>query len=120
MKRFTWLAVMMASMWAGAGYAADAGLCKSMCSTEQRECRANVRGLAAEDGKPIFEVGERNPMARAAQEQVPAPAGRAIDNAGTQSRRIARSAQCDTAYQRCVRACAAPAESVLVKPKQDR
>ena len=120
MKRLTWLAAMMASMWAGAGHAADAGLCKSMCSTEQRECRANVRELAADDGKPLLEMTERNPMARAAQEQVPAPAGRAIDNAGTQSRRIDKSAQCDAAYQRCVRACAAPAGSVLVKPKQDR
>ena len=120
MKRLTWLAITMASMWAGTGHAADAGLCKSMCSAEQRECRANVRGLAADDGKPLLEMAERNPMARAAQEQVPAPAGRAIDAAGTQSRRIDKSAQCDAAYQRCVRACAAPAGSVLVKPRQDR
>ena len=120
MKRFAWLTIMMGSLWAGAGHAADAGLCKSMCSAEKRECRANVRGLAADDGKPLLEMAERNPMARAAQETVPAPAGRAIDNAGTQTRRIDKSAQCDTTYLRCVRACAAPADTVLVKPKQDR
>jgi hypothetical protein len=120
MKRLAWLTIVMGALWAGAGHAADAGLCKSMCSAEQRECRANVRELAAEDGKPLLEMAERNPMARAAQEQVPAPAGRAIDDAGTQSRRIDKSAQCDAAYLRCTRACAAQAESVLVTPKRDR
>jgi hypothetical protein len=79
-----------------------------------------VRELAAEDGKPLLEMTERNPMARAAQEQVPTPAGRAIDNAGTQARRIDKAAQCDTAYQRCTRACAAPDGAVLVKPRQGR
>jgi hypothetical protein len=120
MKRLTWLAIMMAATWAGTGHAADAGLCKSMCGSEKRECRANVRELAAEDGKGLFERDERNPLARAAQDRVPAPAGRAIDDAGTQTRRLDKSAQCDAAFQRCIRACAAPADSVLVKPKQDR
>lgn len=120
MKRFTLLAIMMASTWAGAAYAADASVCKSMCSTERRECRAQVRELAAEDGKPFLEMAERNPLARAAQEQVPAPAGQALDNAGTQTRRIDKAGKCDEAYQRCVRACAAPADSILVKPAQNR
>jgi hypothetical protein len=120
MKRLAWSTIMMGALWAGAGHAADAGLCKSMCSAEKRECRANVHELAADDGKPLVEMAERNPLARAAQEQVPAPAGRAIDDAGTQTRRIDKSAQCDATYLRCTRACAAPAESVLVKPKQDR
>jgi hypothetical protein len=120
MKRFTLLAIVMGSLWAGAAQAADAGVCKSMCSTERRECRAEVRGLAAEDGKPLLEMNERNPMARAAQERVPTPAGRALDNAGTQTRRLDKAAQCDVAYQRCVRACAAPADSILVKPAAGR
>jgi len=120
MKRFTLLVVMMGSMWAGAGYAADASVCKSLCSAEKRECRAQVRDLAADDGKPLLEMNERNPLARAAQAQVPAPAGRALDQAGTQTRRIDKAGKCDEAYQRCVRACAAPADSILVKPGQGR
>jgi len=120
MKRFTLLAIVLGSMWAGAACAADASVCKSMCSTERRECRAQVRELAAEDGQPLLEMYERNPLARAAQEQVPAPVGRALDHAGTQARRIARAGKCDEAYQRCVRACAAPADSILVKPAAGR
>ena len=43
MKRFTLWALMTAALSAGTAHAADAGLCKSMCGSEQRECRANVR-----------------------------------------------------------------------------
>lgn len=120
MKRFTWLAIIVGTLWAGAAYAADAGLCKSMCSNEKRECRANVRELAAEDGKPFIDMPERNPMAREAQTQVPSESERAIGNAGTQTRRLGKAAECDAAYLRCTRACAAPEASVLVKPKRDR
>jgi hypothetical protein len=120
MKRLTLLLIMMGPLWAGVAHAADAGLCKSMCAAEKRECRAQVRELAAEDGKPLLEMAERNPMARAAQEQVPAPAGLAIDNAGTQTRRIDKAGKCDDSYLRCTRACAAPPESILVKPAAGR
>jgi hypothetical protein len=120
MKRLAWLTMMMGALWTGAAHAADAGLCKSMCSSEKRECRANAQGLAAEDGELLFEKGERNPMAQAAQEQVPAQAARAMDNAGTQTRRIDYAGKCDAAYLRCTRACAAPAESILVKPATGR
>jgi hypothetical protein len=120
MKRLTLLSIMMGTLWAGAAHAADAGLCKSMCGAEKRECRAQVREQAAEDGESLLERGERNPMARAAQEQVPAPAGRAIDNAGTQTRRLDNAGKCDDAYLRCTRACAAPADPVLVKPAAGR
>jgi len=120
MKRFSLLAILMGAMWAGAACAADAGMCKSMCSTERNECRAQVRGLAADDGKSLLEMNERNPMARAAQERVPAPAERALDNAGTQTRRLDKAGQCEEAYQRCVRACAAPADPILVKPAKGR
>jgi hypothetical protein len=120
MKRLTLVSLMLGMLWAGAAHAADAGLCKSLCSADKRECRAHARELAAEDGEMVFDRGERNPMARAAQEQVPVQATRAMDNAGTQTRRIDYAGKCDAAYLRCTRACAAPAESVLVKPKQDR
>ena len=120
MKRLAWLTIMMGALWAGAGHAADAGLCKSMCGAEKRECRANARELAAEDGGSLLDRTERNPMARAAQEQVPAQATRAMDNAGTQTRRIDYAGKCDAAYQRCTRACAAPPDSILVKPAAGR
>jgi len=120
MKRLAWFTIMMGALWAGAAHAADAGLCKSMCSSEKRECRAHARDLAAEDGEMLFDKGERNPMARAAQEQVPVQATRAMDNAGTQTRRIDYAGKCDAAYLRCTRACAAPPDSILVKPAPGR
>ncbi|MFS2021307.1 hypothetical protein ACEN88_32660 [Massilia sp. CT11-108] len=74
MKRLAWLTIMMGALWAGAGHAADASLCKSMCSAEKRECRANAEGLALDDGGSLLDLPEKNPMARAAQEQVPSEA----------------------------------------------
>jgi hypothetical protein len=120
MKRFTLWSIMMAALWAGAAHAADASLCKSMCGTEKRECRANVRELAEEDGKPVIDMPERNPLARAAQTEIPRESARALDNAGNQARRMDKAGQCDAAYLRCTRACAAREDSILVKPKQDR
>jgi hypothetical protein len=120
MKRLTLLAIVMGTLWAGASHAADAGLCKSMCGAEKRECRANVLGQARDDGGSLLEMGERNPMARAAQEQVPAQAARAIDNAGTQTRRIDKAGKCDATYLRCTRACDAPADASLVKQPPGR
>ncbi len=120
MKRLTWLAVMMGALWAGVALAADAGLCKSMCGADKRECRANVQGLARDDGDSPLELPDKNPMARAAQKQVPSEAARAIGNAGTQTRRLDKAARCDDAYLRCTRACAAPADSVVVKPAAGR
>ena len=120
MKRLAWLTIMMGALWAGAGHAADASLCKSMFSAEKRECRADAEGLAREDGGSLLDLPEKNPMARAAQEQVPSEAARALGNAGTQARRIGKAGNCDDAYLRCTRVCAASADAELVKPKQDR
>jgi hypothetical protein len=120
MKRLAWLTIMMGALWAGAGHAADANLCKSMCSTEKRECRANVLEQARDDGDSPLELPEKNPLARGAQRQVPSESSRAIGNTGTQARRLGNAGKCDEAYQRCTRACAAPPDSILVKPAPGR
>lgn len=116
MKRLTLLAIMTGVFWAGTSHAADADLCKSMCGAEKRECRATAMEQAREDGDSPLAFPEKNPMARAAQEQVPTAAARAIGNAGTQTRRIGKAGKCDDTYLRCTRACAAPPDSILVKP----
>jgi hypothetical protein len=119
-KLLTWLAMLAATMGAGAGHAAESGLCKSMCDADKRECRAHGRELAAEDGGPLLEMPEKNPMARGAQVQVPPASSRALENTGTQSRRMRHAGQCDDTYLRCTRACADPAASSVVKPASGR
>ena len=120
MKRLTLASLMLGILWAGAAQAADAGLCKSMCGADKRECRAEAHEKARDDLDGPLELPEKNPLARAAQGQVPSEASRAIGNAGTQARRMGNAGQCDDAYLRCTRACAAPAESILVKPAAGR
>lgn len=116
MKRLALLSIMAGAMWAGACQAAEPGLCKSMCDADQRECRAHGRELAAANGSPLLDMPEKNPLARGAQLQVPTESSRAIDNAGTQARRMGHAGACDETYLRCTRACAAPSASSVVKP----
>ena len=120
MKRVALLSLMSGILWAGAAHAGDASVCKSMCGADKRECRAQAHEQARDDLDGPLEMPEKNPLARTAQGQVPSEAARAIGNAGTQARRMGKASQCDDAYLRCTRACAAPADPVLVKPKQDR
>jgi hypothetical protein len=121
MKRLlTLLAVLVATMGAGSGHAAEPGLCKSMCDADKRECRAHSQDLAAENASGLLEMPEKNPLARGAQSQVPATSSRALENSSMQSRRLSHASQCDATYLRCTRACAAPAESSVVKPASSR
>lgn len=106
---FASLALLAATMAAGAAHAAEPSLCKSMCDADKRECRAHGRELAGDDGAPLLEMPEKNPLARGAQLQVPATSTQALENSGTQSRRMRHASQCDATYLRCTRACAAPA-----------
>jgi hypothetical protein len=121
-KHFALLAMLATTMAAGACHAAgpESGLCKSMCDADKRECRAHGRELAAEDGAPLLDMPEKNPLARGAQMQVPTTSSQALENSGTQSRRMRHASQCDDTYLRCTRACAAPAASSVVKPASGR
>jgi hypothetical protein len=116
MKRLALLSLMAGAMWAGACHAAEPSLCKSMCDADKRECRAHVRELAGEDGGALLDMPEKNPLARAVQVQVPTEASRAIDNAGTQARRMGQAGACDATYLRCTRACAAPPAPSVAQP----
>jgi len=108
--------IMLGMMWTGASLAAEPGLCKSMCDADKRECRAHAHTLAAGHADGFLEMPERNPMARDAQTQVTTQASRALENAGTQSRRMDYAGACDDTYLRCTRACAAPAATSVIKP----
>ena len=115
MKRSSLLAMMLGVSWAGACLAAESSLCKSLCDADKRECRADAHTLAAADA-PFIEMPERNPLARGAQAQLPTQASRALENAGTQSRRAGFAGACDDKYLRCTRACAAPAATSVITP----
>lgn len=115
-----WLAMLAATMGAGAAHAAEPSLCKSMCDADKRECRAHGRDLAADNGSPLLEMPAKNPLARGAQLQVPTTSSQALENSGTQSRSMRHASQCDVTYLRCTRACAAPAATSVVTPASGR
>ncbi|MDY0976906.1 hypothetical protein SOM61_18230 [Massilia sp. CFBP9012] len=98
--------------------AADPAFCTSMCASEQRECRAGAQALPLEQRLTGSTAESRNPLARTAQSAVPGQATRALDAAGDNGRRMARLGACDTALQRCTRACAAQPDGVGRSPLQ--
>lgn len=120
MKRLALLSIMAAAMWAGACQAEEPSLCKSMCDADRHECRVHGQELAADHGAPLLEMWEKNPTARVAQDQVPTESSRALENAGTQARRMNYAGKCDDTYLRCTRACTAPAAVSVAKPASGR
>jgi hypothetical protein len=111
-----------------AGVAAEPGLCKPMCASEKKECRAQARLRTEYDREPPFAPDNgKNPYERTTtMGAVSTVESRAREQADTHRRVSERNGQCDTAYLQCVRACAAPAQgstdSVVLKrrPETDR
>lgn len=118
MKRVALLSVLTCLLSMGAVRAAEPSLCKSLCDSERRECRANIQELAADRSEGL--MPEKNPMARAAQHEVATPASQAVENVGTPGRRLGHAGECDATYLRCTRACAAPQASSVLTPEAAR
>jgi len=111
MKRTLCLALMLWSTL-GVARADEPGVCKSMCSSEQRACRKDAVKLTDLDKLPAMTPDEKNPLARAAsQGQMTSAQERAAEQDDYYRRRSERTGHCDTAFQQCVRDCAAQAAS---------
>lgn len=107
--------VLMGLVLSGAARAGDAGMCKSMCDAEKRECRAQVQTRLSNEKSALGQMPERNPLARGAQVQVVSQDARALDAAGDQHRRMANNGACDDKYLRCTRACSSTPVASEVK-----
>lgn len=124
MKRSV-LSIILATLAAAASVttpalAAAPAFCTSMCASEQRECRAGAQALPLEQRLTGSTPEYRNPLARTAQGAVPGQATRALDAAGDNGRRMARLGACDTALQRCTRACAAQPDGAGRSPLREQ
>ena len=108
MNRVAVLIGLLGVMASGACLAEDPAFCKSMCASEQRECRADAQLTPKEERFMPSDTPDRNPFARTAQGQVRSSDTRALDAAGDRHRRAARTDACATAYQRCTRSCDKP------------
>ena len=123
MTRIELLLALLGLSLCAASMAAEPGLCKSMCTGEKRECRAQAKAETDLDREPLFESYDKNPVSRAnSAGQVPTMEARAREQADTYRRVTERNGQCDTAYLRCTRACDAPAngtDSVVLRRRQE-
>jgi hypothetical protein len=100
--------------------AAEPTVCKSLCATEKRECRAHAVNATLFDADPVLAPEERNRDARALGKLEGKTAeGRSREQSDFQKRKMERDHACDDQQMRCARACNSEPESassVLVKP----
>ena len=123
MKQTKLLAALLGMALSAAAHAAEPGLCKSMCASEKRECRADAQRLTELDRDVLITPESKNPFDRANnQGQVTPVATQARERADDYRRGSERKGRCDTAYLRCTRACDtsghADADSVIVRRRQ--
>ena len=116
------LTLLLCATLSQAGLAAEPSVCKSLCATEKRECRAQAVQSTLADADPMLVAEERNRDARTlAKLEGRTAGGRSREKNDFQKRKMERDHACDDAQMRCARACASPdpepASSVLVKPK---
>lgn len=108
MGRLAFLMGLIGMTATSASMAADPAFCKSLCSTEQRTCRADAQLQPKEERFMPADTPDRNPYARTAQGEVAGQGAVALRANGDNNRRMDRTGACDATYARCTRACAAP------------
>lgn len=115
------LTLLLCATLSPACMAAEPTVCKSLCATEKRECRAQAVNATLADADPVLAPQERNRDARALGKLEGKTAeGRMRERSDFQKRKMERDQACDEQQMRCARACNSPepesASSVLVKP----
>lgn len=108
MKRLALLIACLAASAANTCLAEDPAFCKSMCTSEQRQCRADAQLQPREERLMPSDTPDKNPLARTAQGEVQAAGTRALNTSGDTARRMARGSACESRYQACTRSCAQP------------
>ena len=98
----------------GLSLANDAAFCKSVCESQQRECRANAAPLERAGLLAPSDISQRNPLARTAEGAVPGQGTLALRAAGDATRRLDRAGVCDDSFQGCRRSC--DVESSAARP----
>lgn len=109
MQRLAALMILLAL--SSAGFAEEAAFCTSMCASEKNTCRADAQASESSGGLVPTPVPEKNPFARTAQVQMRSDDGGALEKAGNDRRRLARTGACEETYRRCTRACTVPAKA---------
>jgi hypothetical protein len=113
MRQVKLLLALLGSTFCAAGMAAEPGLCKPVCASEKKECRAHAKLQTDYDREPLFAPDTvKNPYERRnTAGAVSTVEARAREQADTHRRVSERNGQCDTAYLQCVRACDGSARS---------
>jgi hypothetical protein len=106
MKRLAVL--MILAGLSGVCLAEEPAFCKSMCASENNQCRAAALAREEKEGRLPTDLPEKNPFARTAQVQMGSSDAGSLEKSGYEHRRMSRAAACEDAWQRCTRSCNVP------------
>lgn len=122
MKPFAQLSLLLSVLLSASAIAAEASMCKSLCSAEKRECRANAKNLTGLDLSPLVQdmKASRDARALAKIQSTPGQA-RADQSTEFRKRQQERDSACDSRAMACSRSCAVPApvettSDIMLKP----
>src|SRR5438067_11745944 len=99
MNRLAVLIAFLGMTAATACLAEEPAFCKSMCASEQRQCRADAQFQPKEERLAPSDTPDKNPLARTAQGGVQGLDARSLAASGDTNRRLARGSACDASYQ---------------------
>ena len=104
MNRLAVFIACLAATAANACLAEEPAFCKSMCASEQGQCRANAQ-LQPKEERLMPPAPSKNQMARTAAGGLRGYDERALNEDGASFRRLARGSACEAGYQQCTRDC---------------
>lgn len=111
MKRLSIVLGLVGLMLSGAVFADEPAFCKAECDSARAQCKASTGKASGDDAVKLLSTQETNAFARTAQSPVTGAGDRSLERSGQQNRRAQQMGICDDQYQRCSRACTAPADS---------
>ena len=111
MKRLSIVAALLGLMLSSTAFADEPAFCKAECDSARAQCKASTGKASGDDAVKLLSTQETNAFARTAQSPVAGTGERSLERSGQQNRRAQQMSICDDKFQRCSRACVAPADS---------
>ena len=96
-----------ASIAAPSAYAGDSDLCKSICTSEKKECRANADAQTKLDTDPLIKAssGSKNPNDTSQDRLADTIRNKEVANKDFMNRKLERYRACDDKNLQCMNTC---------------
>lgn len=105
MNRMALLTLGASIVLCGYCLADDSLLCRSICNSEQSECKSAAQYPQKGELLPAPDVLRSNSLAWTASGAIPSQGTRALNSSGETNRKMERKEACNKSFERCVHEC---------------